>query len=108
MAAQPIGAQASRLARDLVVGGAPATSTIPRLAYGTAWKKEQTADLVYAALRAGFRAVDTAAQPKHYDEHGVGVGVRRAIAEGLIKRDELFVRRCSFSLSLQLNLILYV
>jgi hypothetical protein len=48
---------------------------IPKIVYGTAWyvpspapltprKKERTADLVYAALKAGFRGVDTACQPK--------------------------------------------
>lgn len=39
---------------------------MPRLIYGTAWKKERTASLVEQALRAGFRGVDTACQPKHY------------------------------------------
>ena len=87
-----IGAQASRLAKDLALGGTPSSpSRIPRLVYGTAWKKDQTADLVYRALRAGFRGIDTAAQPKHYDERGVGEGVRRAVAEGIVKRQDLFV-----------------
>lgn len=48
---------------------------MPRLIYGTAWKAERTAALVEAALRAGFRGIDTAAQPKHYFEAGVGVGL---------------------------------
>lgn len=64
---------------------------IPVLVYGTAWKKEQTADLVYKAIRAGFRAIDTAAQPKHYREDLVGSGIRRAIREGIVRRDELYV-----------------
>ena len=34
--------------------------------YGTAWKADRTAKLVYHALQAGFRGVDTAAQPRHY------------------------------------------
>jgi hypothetical protein len=41
---------------------------MPRMMYGTAWKAERTADLVEAAIRAGFRGVDTACQPKHYRE----------------------------------------
>lgn len=41
---------------------------IPAFIYGTAWKKEKTADLVYQALCSGFTGVDTAAQPKHYRE----------------------------------------
>ena len=36
--------------------------------YGTAWKKERTAELVIAAVLAGFRGIDTACQPKHYQE----------------------------------------
>ncbi|MGR7995396.1 aldo/keto reductase family protein [Xanthobacter sp. ZOL 2024] len=60
---------------------------MPRLLYGTAWKKERTADLVAQALRAGFRGIDTACQPKHYDEPGVGAGVAAVLAEGLSRRD---------------------
>jgi hypothetical protein len=64
---------------------------MPTLIYGTAWKKDRSAELVYTALKAGFRAVDTAAQPKHYREDLVGDGVRKAIAEGIAKREELYV-----------------
>ena len=49
--------------------------SMPILIYGTAWKKERTASLVRAALDAGFRAVDCAAQPKHYNQSGTGAGV---------------------------------
>ena len=45
---------------------------MPPILYGTAWKKERTVELVLQALRAGFRGIDTACQPKHYDESGVG------------------------------------
>merc|ERR1711933_158692 len=44
----------------------------PTLKYGTAWKKERTKTLVYEAIQAGFRHIDTACQPKHYNEAGVG------------------------------------
>ena len=37
------------------------------LFYGTAWKKDKTAHLVVLALKNGFRAIDTACQPKHYN-----------------------------------------
>ena len=43
---------------------------MPRLIYGTAWKKERTTALVELALQSGFRGVDTACQPKHYHEAG--------------------------------------
>lgn len=41
-------------------------NTVPPVFYGTAWKKEKTAQLVAIALKSGFRAIDTACQPKHY------------------------------------------
>ncbi|EFQ32211.1 aldo/keto reductase [Colletotrichum graminicola] len=53
---------------------------IPRLIYGTAWKKSQTAPLVASALSAGFRALDTAAS-HHYSEEGVGAGLRAWLAQ---------------------------
>ena len=39
---------------------------MPRLIYGTAWKKEATTQLVIDAVLNGFRGIDTACQPKHY------------------------------------------
>ena len=35
-----------------------------KILYGTAWKKERTAELTYQALKAGFKGFDTAAQPR--------------------------------------------
>ncbi|RDW83115.1 hypothetical protein BP5796_04606 [Coleophoma crateriformis] len=67
-------------------------NTIPKLVYGTAWKKERSADLVYQALKQGFRGVDTAAQPRHYQEKLVGDGIRKAIAEGIVKREDLYIQ----------------
>ena len=64
---------------------------IPPFVYGTAWKKERTATLVALALHAGFRGVDTAAQPRHYQEDLVGDGVRQVLAEGALKRADLYV-----------------
>jgi hypothetical protein len=82
----------STLAQDLTLPGEPSTTT-PRLVYGTAWKKERTADLVYQAIKTGFRGIDTAAQPRHYQEPLVGDGIRRAISERIVSRKELFVRQ---------------
>lgn len=56
--------------------------------YGTAWKEEATEECVAAALAAGFRAIDTANQRKHYFEEGVG----RGIARSGVPRRELFVQ----------------
>lgn len=73
---------------------------IPSLVYGTAWKKDHTRALVRQALLAGFRGVDTAAQPKHYQEDLVGQGMRDAINEGVVKREDLYVRFRSRSMPL--------
>jgi len=50
----------------------PLRRTMPWVIYGTAWKKDSTAALVEQAISLGFRGVDTARQPKHYNEAGVG------------------------------------
>jgi diketogulonate reductase-like aldo/keto reductase len=68
-----------------------ASIQMPRILYGTAWKKERTAELVAQALEAGFRGFDTACQPKHYDERLVGVGLQNAKALS-IARDELYLQ----------------
>jgi diketogulonate reductase-like aldo/keto reductase len=70
----------------------PSKTIIPKLIYGTAWKKAQTAECVYRALKTGFRGVDTAAQPRHYQENLVGDGIRKAIKEGHVARGDLYVR----------------
>jgi len=64
---------------------------MPRLIYGTAWKKERTADLVVKAIQAGFKGIDTACQPKHYDEPLVGEALRRLKDQG-VERDTLFLQ----------------
>jgi diketogulonate reductase-like aldo/keto reductase len=60
---------------------------VPRIIYGTAWKKADTARLVTLAIQNGFRGIDTACQPKHYDEVGVGAGVAAGLREGLTRAD---------------------
>jgi diketogulonate reductase-like aldo/keto reductase len=64
---------------------------IPSILYGTAWKKNDTERLVRLAIRSGFRGIDTACQPKHYDEGGVGAGVAACVSAGL-PRDELYLQ----------------
>jgi diketogulonate reductase-like aldo/keto reductase len=64
---------------------------VPLLLYGTAWKKERTAGLVERALSLGFRGIDTACQPKHYDEAGVGAGVAAGLGRRL-GRQELYLQ----------------
>lgn len=88
----------SALSLPMTLGNDSQTK-IPKLVYGTAWKKDRTADLVYNAIKAGFRGIDTAAQPRHYQEHLVGDGIRRAISEGLVERADLYVRPLHTNLS---------
>lgn len=64
----------------------------PAFTYGTAWKKDQTKGLVKEALKQGFRRVDTAAQPKHYQEHLVGEALREAYSEGIVSRENVYVQ----------------
>jgi diketogulonate reductase-like aldo/keto reductase len=70
---------------DYVVSAAGVRS--PRLLYGTAWKKTQTAALVKQAIECGFRGIDTACQPKHYHEPGVGAGVAAGLNDRLTRAD---------------------
>jgi diketogulonate reductase-like aldo/keto reductase len=63
----------------------------PRIIYGTAWKKMRTQELVRTAIQQGFRGIDTACQPRHYDEAGVGAAVAACLDDDL-RRDELYLQ----------------
>jgi diketogulonate reductase-like aldo/keto reductase len=76
------------------------TIRVPRILYGTAWKKADTARLVSLAIQTGFRGFDTACQPKHYDEAGVGTGLAASLSEGLTRAD-LFLQTKFSPLSVQ-------
>ena len=65
---------------------------IPDIIYGTAFKFDDTAALVEVALKAGFRAIDTAANKPQYQEALVGEGIAAALETGVMQRSELFVR----------------
>src|SRR5207248_8138648 len=67
------------------------TATTASFIYGTAWKKDATAELVRAALGAGFRAIDTANQPRHYQEPLVGEALAALAAAG-VAREALFLQ----------------
>lgn len=63
-----------------------------RFMYGTAWKKEETATCVSEAINSGFKAFDTACQPKHYREELVGEAIRQALADGRLQaRSQIWV-----------------
>ena len=59
----------------------------PGILYGTAWKKDETASLVRKAVQLGFRGIDTACQPRHYNEAGVGAGLTTCLNAGLTRAD---------------------
>jgi len=65
---------------------------MPRIIYGTAWKQEKTAVLVEQAIRTGFRGIDTACQPKHYHEAGVGEGIAACMQAGVVTREDLYLQ----------------
>jgi len=69
----------------------PCAPRIPPILYGTAWKKHDTERLVATALRVGFRGIDTACQPKHYNEPGVGAGLAACLGEQL-RREDLYLQ----------------
>lgn len=52
-------------------------------------KVDEVRQAVYWAIEAGYRHIDTAAI--YYDEPEVGQGIRDAINDGLVTREELFV-----------------
>lgn len=73
----------------------PRSKIVPEIIYGTAFKFENTASLVEAALKVGFRAIDTAGSQSAYREALVGEGIAAALACGTCSRSDLFVCTCS-------------
>ena len=64
--------------------------SMPILGIGTfALSDSEAEESVYWALRDGYRLIDTARI--YGDEAGVGRAIRRAIDEGLVTREEIFV-----------------
>ncbi|GAA6040598.1 hypothetical protein JCM8097_008061 [Rhodosporidiobolus ruineniae] len=67
-------------------------TSMPRMMYGTAWKGPRTASLVVDAVLSGFRGIDTACQPKHYHQPGVGEALKTLNNEHGIRREDLFLQ----------------
>ena len=67
------------------------SNTFPSFIYGTAWKEDATTNLVEKAVSTGFSAIDTANQPRHYQEHLVGKALLKLADKG-IDRKNLFLQ----------------
>lgn len=63
---------------------------IPTIGFGF-WKvaREDAADVAYVAIKAGYRHLDCAAD--YGNETQVGQGITRAISDGLVTRDDLWI-----------------
>ena len=66
------------------------SDTLPPIGFGF-WKvaREDAADVAYEAIKAGYRHLDCAAD--YGNEIEVGEGIARAIADGLVTRDKLWI-----------------
>jgi diketogulonate reductase-like aldo/keto reductase len=67
-------------------------TTAPSFFYGTAWKEDRTEALTRQALDAGFRAIDTANQRRHYVEAAVGSAVATWLGETGNARESVFLQ----------------
>lgn len=86
------GEEAANIEFDLETGTVMLNNGVemPILGIGTfSLSNAQASDSVYWALRDGYRLIDTARI--YGDEEGVGEGIRRAIDEGFVTREEIFV-----------------
>ncbi len=89
---QPAGEGSKGQAFDLEAGTVMLNSgyEMPILGIGTfRLSQSEAEDSVYWALRDGYRLIDTARI--YGNEEGVGRGIRRAIEEGFVTREEIFV-----------------
>ena len=66
-------------------------SHLPMVSLGGGYNDTATAATIVAAVAAGFRGIDTACQPKHYHEAGVGDALVQLQAEG-VERDSLWIQ----------------
>ena len=46
-------------------------------------------EVIYSSIKDGTRLIDTAS--RYGSEEGIGKGIKRAIDEGIVKREDLFI-----------------
>jgi D-xylose reductase len=61
---------------------------IPSIVLGTAYMSD-ISEVVFSSIKAGTRLIDTAAV--YGSEQGVGKGIKKAIEQGIVKREDLFI-----------------
>ena len=62
---------------------------VPSIGIGTAYMSNDISEIIYSSIKDGTRLIDTAAV--YGSESGVGKGVKKAIKDGLVKREDLFI-----------------
>ena len=60
--------------------------------------QESCTDIVYNAIKNGYRLLDSACD--YGNEEKTGAGIKRAIEENIVKREDLFVVSKLWNLSL--------
>ena len=65
--------------------------TCPIIGIGTSriGTTELISDIIYHSIKDGVRLIDTAS--RYRSEEGVGIGISKAISEGIVKREDLFI-----------------
>ena len=63
---------------------------MPLIGFGT-WKldKEKSVDVIYNAIKMGYRHIDCAAV--YCNQVEAGKGIKKAIDEGIVSRKDLFI-----------------
>lgn len=68
----------------------PTGQKMPQVGMGT-WKLDNNLceEAIYQAIKAGYRHFDAACD--YGNETEVGLGLKKALTEGLVKREDLFI-----------------
>jgi len=65
-------------------------NNIPQIGLGTyMMSTDEAAQMTYEAIKVGYRHIDTA--EVYRNEKGVAEGIKKAISEELVARDDLFI-----------------
>jgi diketogulonate reductase-like aldo/keto reductase len=65
-------------------------NSIPQIGFGALRIDDDAAeDIIYTAIKSGYRHIDGAAG--YYNEQGVGRGIAKALAAGIISREDLWI-----------------